>query len=267
MDDYMADEEDHAVAFSPEEMLPIIYEVIWYKSSLSLEKKTILWTRVLVQLATIARGSDISWEKGAHYCPLVKNIQFPKDKRNYREDGLPLWIVLVWTDWKGRPVRHGKSPYKVRVCANPANARYCPITWLLRTLSMRRDKQGMTTAEFLNGPILPPVTAATYRNHLKAMFRLAGVPQYSSHSFRRSGAQWAARCGLDVNMIKDIGRWCDLAMVERYIAEGTAYAQQRMDDLGATTDPVLEFWIFDQRTKYDSMHMHSTQISGLIAAR
>jgi hypothetical protein len=216
-----------------------------------------MWAKLLIQLATISRGSDLSWEKLGEYCPLIEDCEFPYDIANYREDGLPLYIILGWKDWKGRPKKHKKRRYRIRLCSNPQDLRYCPVFWLFRLWKLQSDKPGFSLAEFKKGPILPKETPKTYRKNLKILFELAGVPHFSSHSFRRSGAQWATRCGLDCHFIKDIGRWADLSQVEKYVAEGIAFQQQRLDELGVETDPILEFWIFNAKTKLDSMAMMS----------
>jgi len=105
------DKECRAPAFHPEELLPALWRTIFEETNSSHNRKVFLWTRILVQLATISRSSDISWEKGKKYCPLVKDLEFPKDKKYYRPDGMPTWIILKWTDWKGRPANQKKEPF------------------------------------------------------------------------------------------------------------------------------------------------------------
>jgi len=97
---------------------------------------------------------------------------------------------------------------------------------------------------------------------MKDAFITAGMRKYSSHSFRRSGAQWAARCGLDVTDIKDIGRWVSLIHLERYVTEGKRMQEEILVETGATEDPIHSFWTFNRMTKLDSMLMSSGQLSG-----
>ena len=66
------DEESRAPAFHPEEALLLLWAAVWEKSALSYYKKVCMWTRILVQLGTISRSSDLCWEKGRTYCPKVK---------------------------------------------------------------------------------------------------------------------------------------------------------------------------------------------------
>jgi hypothetical protein len=255
MDEYEEDEEDRAAVFHPEEMLPLLWDAVWNKYRGSTEKKTGIWARILVQLALIARSSDLAWTaKGTKYCPDKSDVEFPVDVHHYYECGLPNHIIIKWRNWKGRKLRKG-VPYAVRLCANPINPKYCPVTWLLRHWAIDW-KNGVSLTE---GPILPPIHTRTHQEQMKGLFRLVGKPHFSSHSFRRSGAQWAARCGLDTLAIKDIGRWQSLANVERYMAEGVAYTKRRLEELGTTTDPIVQFWVFDERTRLDSMLTHSKQ--------
>lgn len=254
----LEDEERRAPSFHPEEMLPKLWTTIWEKMSMSYEKKVFLWTRILVQLSTIARASDISYEKNRQYCPLVSDMEFPKVERYYRPDGLPMFITLVWRDWKGRSGKKEKTPYRVRLCANPLNAIYCPVFWLLKTLDIMKKKD---PNKWKDGPILPSIGSKTYQKHLKKLFQLAGVPQYSSHSFRRSGAQWAARCGVEMADIKDIGRWMSYTNLEKYVAEGRRYNEERMNESGCDEDPIIYFWMYNRMAKLDSMVMSSTQLN------
>lgn len=39
------------------------------------------------------------------------------------------------------------------------------------------------------------------------MAEAVGVPEATTHSVRRSAAQWAARCGAEDSLIKRSGRW------------------------------------------------------------
>lgn len=105
LDEYKTeDKEARAESFHPEELLPLLWSTLWERSGLSYKKKVFTWMQILVQLSTIAHASNITWDKGKYYCPLVKNCEFPRDQQYYRPDGLPMWITLKWTDWKGRPI-------------------------------------------------------------------------------------------------------------------------------------------------------------------
>lgn len=66
------DEEARAPAFHPEQLLPVLWKAVWEDMAMSYYKKVVLWTRVLIQLGTIARASDIAWEKNRQHCPKVK---------------------------------------------------------------------------------------------------------------------------------------------------------------------------------------------------
>jgi hypothetical protein len=249
------DEEARAELFHPEVALPLLYESLFDGFDKIDDKKKInLWARLLVQIATISRASDICWSTQRKYCPLVKDLEFPEDKAHYREDGMPMFITLVSTDWKGRPRKHRKKPYRIRLWMNPLHAEYCPITWLLKALSINQPDVSATLLEkdtYNNGPIFIKMSSVTYQKYLKDLFQAARIPGHTSHSVRRSAAHWAAQCGLDVLEIKDIGRWQALTHLERYVSEGKQYHEQRVSLRGF--DPVVGFWVLNHKTHLSTM--------------
>jgi len=245
------DEYARAVAFDPVTVLPEAWECLW-GLDLPFTTKCRTWTRFLVQLSLIGRSSDVCFSKNAEYCPLVKNVEFPRNARDWTEDGIPINIILVFTDWKGRPAVRRGTPYKVRLYHNPLDFRWCPIHWLLYDWSIRCDVPG-----FEDGPILPPISATTYQGHLKLVFHKIGV-DCSSHSIRRTGAQLAARCGCDLDVIRDIGRWVCVNHVADYLAEGRAFRHRMMQE--HDEDPISKVWVFNPLTALSSMSMSASQL-------
>jgi hypothetical protein len=251
------DEEERAESFKPEELLPELYKTVFDPDNdWPDEKKIHLWARFLVQFSIIARASDVCWSKNNEYCPLIKDIAYPKSESQWTDDPdrLPLFIEIAFRKWKGRPAKFKHSKYHLRICANVLDFRFCPVHWLLKSLSLRKEcwKNG-------NDPILPKMTSTTYQGNLKKMFGKHTC--YSSHSVRRSAAQWAGRCGLGELTIRDIGRWCSLDTMGRYVAEGKRMKAEMEVDHGGI-DPIVNFWVMNADTHVDSIDMSSDQLDG-----
>jgi hypothetical protein len=249
------DDEARAELFHPEVALPTLYETLFEKSKISDKKKINLWARILLQLATISWSSDVTWGSQQEYCPHIRDLEFPTDGEHYREDGMPMYITLTWTDWKGRPTKHRRRPYQIRLWHNPLHAQYCPVTWLLKAIAINKPSGENPSQElideFINGPVLFKMTTRLYQKYLRALFKASGLVGHTSHSVRRSAAHWAAQCGLDVLEIKDIGRWISLHNLQKYVSEGKRYHEQRV--LLSAKDPILSFWVLDRNTHCSTM--------------
>jgi hypothetical protein len=95
------DDINRAEAFLVEELLPRLFDALFNKlTKLSFERKVHLWARLLGQIATISRSSDVTGK----YCPRIKDVKFPSTSAGYLPDGNPAWIQVVWTDWKSHPL-------------------------------------------------------------------------------------------------------------------------------------------------------------------
>ena len=64
----------------------------------------------------------------------------------------------------------------------------------------------------------------------------------SSHSLRYSAAQWARRCGADLNLVKRVGRWVNLLILMEYLAEGE---QDIAIDPETGIDDIQRIFVFD----------------------
>ena len=241
------DDVARALSFLPEIVMPKAWKALW-SLKISDKNKRRLWARFLVQFALVARSSDVAGE----YFPLMENVSFPPDAKHYLEDGNPMYIDVVFTKWKGRPLSQGSTPYTIRLWHNPQDLRFCPVHWLTRHWA----DLGRTT-----GPMFDNISARTYQRHLKKLFssiqyKLADgsfdVVDCSSHSIRRAAAQWAARCGASLADVRNVGRWVALKHLLTYIAEGV---EMRSNALRAYNDddPVLSVWEFNVETVVSSI--------------
>ena len=242
----ISDDVARALSFVPEIVMPKAWKALW-SLKISDKNKRRLWARFLVQFALVARSSDVAGE----YFPLMENVSFPPDAKHYLEDGNPMYIDVVFTKWKGRPLSQGSTPYTIRLWHNPQDLRFCPVHWLTRHWA----DLGRTT-----GPMFDNISARTYQRHLKKLFssiqyKLADgsfdVVDCSSRSIRRAAAQWAARCGASLADVRNVGRWVALKHLT-YIAEGV---EMRSNALRANNDvdPVLSVWEFNVETVVSSI--------------
>jgi len=74
---------------------------------------------------------------------------------------------------------------------------------------------------------------------------------------------FAARCGVDITDIKDIGCWVTLLHCGRYVAEGKRKHEELLVE-HAGKDPIYKFWVYNKLAKLDSMQMTSEMLNGEI---
>ena len=210
------------------------------KIFLSFRKRVSVWSRFLLQFAIIGRASDVT----GNYCPLIENCTFPTHELNLLPDGMPRWIEICLLDWKSRPTWHktAQPRYKIRIYANHIDLRFCPLHWLFVHWELEDLK---------SGPLVIHRLEDQYRTDLKNLFTACGF-DYSSHSVRRSAAQWARRCGADLVNIRNVGRWVSFRSLLFYIAEAEKQARTAMRN-NNNIDPVIYYWIFDTDTMIDTM--------------
>ena len=209
---------------------------------MSYRKRVQVWARFLLQFSVIGRSSDVTGE----YCPLIENIIFPDNQIDYLPDGIPRWLIVTFLDWKSRPVWHKTQipRYKIRIYANHVDTRFCPIHWLIHHWDIEN---------LVSGPIVQARNEDQYRNDLKSLFNSVGF-DYTSHSVRRSAAQWARRCGADLVVIRNVGRWVSYTSLLYYIAEAEQAARAAMrKNNNSGIDPVIYYWIFDTDTMINTM--------------
>jgi hypothetical protein len=235
-----------APAFSLDEALPKLFRALFVLNVFpTWAKKVRVWARLLVMIALIARSSDIT-----DYCPKFETLKFPDDPVDFTPDGIPRYVEVCFTDWKGRPdwSKTQQPNYRIRLYANTKDLRYCPVHWLFKHWSLRKENGDILES----GPILDHVSSAKNMTDLKKLFRAAGLGDCSSHSIRRSASQWARRCGADIVVIRNMGRWVGYANLFAYIAEAEKISRHKRR-CNNGRDPVWDFWMFDTDSQYDTM--------------
>ena len=209
------------------------------------KKRVAIWSRFLLQFNIIGRASCVS----GPYCPLIDDVKFPTDEQDYLPDGLPRYIIIVLNNWKHRPAWHKLQVpnFRIRIYANHVDSRFCPLHWIFRHWVLE---------DISTGPMILEKKHSTYRNDLRRLFLSCGF-RYTSHSIRRTASQWARRCGADISIIRNVGRWVSYGSLFFYIAEAERAAREAMQKNG-NIDPLFGIWIFDTDTSIDTMNKPST---------
>jgi hypothetical protein len=250
------DEVTKAVSFLPEVAFPKLWDALW-RMKWSHEKKVAIWSRFLTQFGTIARASDVT----GSYCPKFSTCSTPTNPDDWTEDGMPSWIELTWTCWKARPANQKREPYLIRLHHNPKHLQYCPVHWLIAHWTLRDDD-----LDNANAPMFTRLGSIQYQKALSDLFKEAGqhCEACSSHSVRRSAAQWAGRCGADVCTIKNIGRWICLTHLLKYVSEGVQVHLIMMSDFRGA-DPIFEFYPFNVKTAVSAIEATASELRAMQA--
>lgn len=205
-------------------------------------KRTVaLWTQILVQFAIVGRASCVTDK----HLPTRKDIAFPTNRNSCFLDGTPVCLQVSWRSWKWRPKKHKKRPCQIRIFANPNDLTFCPVHWLMFCWSLDEEVGP-------DDPMMPFPCGATHTGCLSTIFEALDL-ECSSHSIRRSAAQWAVRCSADLNIVRNVGCWKTIQILLICLAEGKKKAEQATLDSEDGSDPVFAFWAFNFLSMVDTM--------------
>jgi hypothetical protein len=252
------DDVSRAVAFDPETTLPEAWNVLWRETpNQSYRKKVRIWSRFLGQFALIGRASDVT----SGYCPKIQDVSLPANRRDWLRDGTPRYLDLVWYNWKGRRSANVGSEYHIRIYHNPKHLKYDPITWIIKEWRSR------TRAELKEpgAEVFFPLSARAWNEALRTYVFGPLDLACTSHSVRRSAAQWAGRCGSDISVIRNVGRWECLSELLKYVAEGNERSLIMTRDHDA--DPIFDFWPFFPNCAVSSMSSTRQQLAAMKGGR
>ena len=187
------------------------------KCRLPMWKKHKLWAQFLVQKDTISRASCVTV-----HCPLIEEIELPRNILHYDSVGIPMHVKLAWRNWKGRRENVGEQRF-IAIGRNLVEPMFCPVLALMRWLNILSSWGIKDGKIFIDDECK---SSREYRESLRNWFKKCEVEGSklhlcTSHSVRRTAAQWAARCGYDINRIMDIGRWRDVRVARFYVGVGT----------------------------------------------
>jgi hypothetical protein len=238
--------DNSAPLFSVGEDLNALYIAIFEsKIGWSYEKKLELWTAVLCQCNIIGRASDVTT-----YCPVWEDVKYPKEMD---ADGLPAWIVVKLRNWKWRKSKkRGGKPLEFMIKRNYLNASFCFVTNFVLMTNVFLDHGEDCTKGPIFGNTFGNKNSKKYAAAVKRMFVVASrIPGHehlkhcSSHSIRRTFAQWADTCGYDPFSIMELGRWSDVPTLRIYV-DANRNAQKRMLMLDSTyQNPGFNVWLFE----------------------
>jgi hypothetical protein len=187
--------------------LPKMYLAVFGGNAIGqYRKKVEFWSRLLLTIALLGRTSCTT-----KYTPLMTNTSLPEEAQDYLEDGSPRYVTVGMTGWKGRTkkCKRHKRIYYIRIYGNPKNLRYCVVHWVTKHWEVERQ----CTGTFPTGPIIRKLTERSFQSQLRKVFENAGLAHCSSHTLRRTAAQWARRCQADLFVIKNVGRWVSRLIV------------------------------------------------------
>jgi hypothetical protein len=240
------DEEDRsAPVFIIGDELNAMYAATFeHKLGWSYKKRLEVWTTFLCQANIIGRGSDVT-----QFCPVWEDVKVPN---KLDADGLPAWIIVKLRDWKWRKTkRRGGKPLEFLIKRNYLDPRFCFIFNLFMMSNVFGYKGGKEKGRIF-GKTFNSKNSKAYIGALKHMFVTAStIPGYehlekcSSHSVRRTFAQWADTCGYDPFAIMEIGRWTDVPTLRIYV-DANRNAQKKNLLLDPKYEnPGFKLWLFE----------------------
>lgn len=200
------------------------------------------WAMVLFAISFFCRSSCLTT-----FCPLVEDMKYPASEGAYCKDGIPEFIVIVWTNWKSRSHSKRNQPYRLHLHRNHVNANFCPVTWLCMYLALYKITKG-PIFQTPSGDYLSPMvwTRMVYKIFDEASKQIPGLEKCTTHSMRRSGAIWAGRCRAPLSVVRMTGRWKSIEILMKYLHAGTSESQEHLTY--GTTDPQEKTWVFKDPT-------------------
>jgi hypothetical protein len=219
------DDQKSAPAFDMEKDGKVCYANLMACASWTAERKVTWWATFLVAVCVCARSSCLTT-----YCPKIEDTLLP-EAHEWDEDGVPRWIELGFLNWKSRTKKNRNKRYGIRLHRNYLDSRFCPVFWLLLYLQYT----GKTKGKLFDASI------SSYSHNITYMLRVFMLVPGSPHSIRRSGAQWAGRCGDLGIATRNAGRWKTFDNLMRYIGQG---AHISAGAFKSCVDPIFSCWVF-----------------------
>ena len=187
-------------------------------------------------------------------------------------DGVPKWLVLSLSEWKGRK---SNGYYEMLLYRNYVDVRFCLVVWLLLWIQMSGIKQG---------PIICRIDADTkhamiacktgimhtdkgnrytvyldqsnrivnilydeYSSILRRPLSLAGYRGLKPYTIRKFSVKWGARCGAKDWHLKNTGRWQKTSShFHAYVQEGISESEQYCSN--GKIDEIRKLWVYRPTT-------------------
>lgn len=222
--------------------------------------RTMVWTQFMLQCCWLGRACLMST-----YSPHRAQVELPSSEAKWDVDGYPKYALLHFREWKGnstvtmeggKDVRVGKGPLSqdLYIERNYIRPEYCPVVTLLNWLKLSGIEEGpifplpnsSRTGLFYN-TVYP---AEAYEQNIRLLFDYVGggLAKCSSHSMRKAGVAWAARCGVPSEEIVRLGRWkTGSTSYQAYSRRGLLIQQKHLGPDAKQFDPILSFWAFPSK--------------------
>jgi hypothetical protein len=245
-------DENHEVKSAPfvdfVTYLPLAYDAIMNNPQWDDVQKAMYRAQHIVHINIIGRASDVSTN-----CPNVEDIVFSDHKSEWnRKDQISDWVQITLHSWKG--VR--KISYPMKLWRNFLDPKWCPVLAITHWLALSCLIKGplfpnlvstkISDGDYVKVPLIAhhqetvdngKGTSMTvwktvdgqnvnmhvdaYSEVLNTIFLLSGHKGATTHTIRRSAAQWAARCGAELYQILNAGRWKESSTSwQKYIKSG-----------------------------------------------
>ena len=235
--------------------LPNMYKAVWeegkmngvsgFGSAFQMQK---VWTMMLLAHVLFARVTTLT-----EFCPRIEDIEFGPAAK----DSMPTFFYITIRRWKNNAMGDRWPPcrFKIKRNLNKDMMWCCPVFHVIRWLTYLSEN------DVEQGPLFPFTVEGTVKFPLEEMKegqwkgwvhkvfdRVGGLlATCSAHSIRRSGAQWAGRCGADLDAILQGGLWVTYDNLLTYIQEGRLTAKELVAEQGE--DPIFKFWVWE-RTRF-----------------
>ncbi len=159
----------------------------------------VFWALFLVAFFSLARKSNLVAQT---VCPSVLNHNITRSDVSVFSN----FMVLSFK-WS-KTIQFGQRRLLIPLMAVPGSV-LCPVAaykHMCKLVPAERDSAAFCLPG--SGGLLP-VTYDQYQKFLKWVIELIGLSsdQFSSHSFRRGGANWAFDCNVPGELIKVLGDW------------------------------------------------------------
>ena len=256
-----------APSVDPIDFLPRMFEACFVKDKKSILEKVRNWQMILLSISHFYRPSE-----ACQYCPLVSSVELPKSKADIDVDGVPKWLVLSLSEWKGRK-SNGK--YEMLLYRNYVDVRFCPVVWLLLWIQMSGIKQGPIICRIDADTKHPFIACKTgimhtdkgnhytvyldhsnrivnilydeYSSILRRLFSLAGYRGLKPYTIRKFSVKWGARCGAKDWHLKNTGRWQKTSShFHAYVQEGISESEQYCSN--GKIDEIRKLWVYRPTT-------------------
>lgn len=251
-----------------ETYLPAAHEAIMNNEKWEPIEKVMIHCMHLVHIGILGRASEVSW-----FCPEVTSIKFSKSKSEWNpQDKTCDWVELTLETWKGAK----KMSYPMKLWQNHLNSNFDPVLAITNWLAVSGIKKGplfpnlvsvkVGEGDFVKVPMVAESKATidngkgtkmtvwttaddrvvnmhvdTYSDILNSIFVLSGHHGATTHSIRRSAAQWAARCGAPIYQILNAGRWKeDSTSWQKYVKSGILDVNR----FKGKKDGIRQLWVF-----------------------